>query len=476
MDDEDMSCTSNDDDDYDCCDDDYYNDCDVDATDDVAVTSTHSEEAEFECLNVAQVEKVFVESVKTLMLRLNIGDKVAKLLLVANSWDIEYIVSMYRMNRYDLFRQSHMAAKSDVAYEKPKNGYCSVCAIDGYESLASLQCGHCFCEQCWNCHIESRLSEGVATRIECMESECGVYCPPDFVYEILEKGPLRAKYDRFLFRDLVLSHRELKFCVGKDCQVVIRSNEDKPKRVTCESCHTAFCVKCGVDYHAPTSCDTIKQWLTKCADDSETANYISAHTKDCPQCHSCIEKAGGCNHIQCTRCRYHFCWMCFGDWKTHGSEYYECSRYKENPSVAAEANHVKARRALEKYLHYFERFENHSKSLKMEEQLRDKIRKKIEDKVNEHNGTWIDWQYLHSSVSLLTKCRYTLQYTYPFAYYMQSGPRKQLFEYQQAQLEKEVEELAWAVERADATARGALEAHMHRAEHKRQTLLHDFFF
>lgn len=49
--------------------------------------------------------------------------------------------------------------------------------------------------------------------------------------------------------------------------------------------------------------------------------------------------------------------------------------------MAAEANHVKARRALEKYLHYFERFENHSKSLKMEEELRDKIRKKIDDKV-----------------------------------------------------------------------------------------------
>ena len=61
-----------------------------------------------------------------------------------------------------------------------------------------------------------------------------------------------------------------------------------------------FCFKCGNNYHAPTDCDTIKRlnltqalilspwkflkkisprWLTKCADDSETANYISAHTK-----------------------------------------------------------------------------------------------------------------------------------------------------------------------------------------------------
>lgn len=38
--------------------------------------------------------------------------------------------------------------------------------------------------------------------------------------------------------------------------------------------------KCGLAYHAPTECEVIKQWLSKCEDDSETANYISAHTKD----------------------------------------------------------------------------------------------------------------------------------------------------------------------------------------------------
>lgn len=40
-----------------------------------------------------------------------------------------------------------------------------------------------------------------------------------------------------------------------------------------------FSFRCGSEYHAPTDCETIRQWLTKCADDSETANYISAHTK-----------------------------------------------------------------------------------------------------------------------------------------------------------------------------------------------------
>ena len=42
----------------------------------------------------------------------------------------------------------------------------------------------------------------------------------------------------------------------------------------------SYSFRCGIEYHAPTDCDVIKKWLTKCADDSETANYISAHTKD----------------------------------------------------------------------------------------------------------------------------------------------------------------------------------------------------
>ena len=43
------------------------------------------------------------------------------------------------------------------------------------------------------------------------------------------------------------------------------------------------------------------------------------------------------------------------DWKNHGSEYYECSRYKENPNIANESANVKAREALKKYLFYYER-------------------------------------------------------------------------------------------------------------------------
>jgi ariadne-2 len=166
--------------------------------------------------------------------------------------------------------------------------------------------------------------------------------------------------------------------------------------------------------------------------------------------------------------------MCLGDWKSHGSEYYECSRYKENPNIANESAHAQAREALKKYIFYFERWENHAKSLKLEEQTLSKIKSRIEEKVMKNSGTWIDWQYLLKAAELLMKCRYTLQFTYPYAYYLEKSPRKQLFEYQQAQLEAEVENLSWKVERAEITDRGDLENQMDIAEKRRLTLVRDF--
>lgn len=92
-----------------------------------------------------------------------------------------------------------------------------------------------------------------------------------------------------------------------------------------------------------------------------------------------------------------------------------------------------------------------------------------------NSSTWIDWQYLFVAASLLAKCRYTLQYTYPFAYYLEASSRKDLFEYQQAQLEAEIENLSWKIERAESTDRGDIQNQMDIAEKRRTTLLKDFF-
>ncbi|XP_039955283.1 potential E3 ubiquitin-protein ligase ariadne-2 [Bactrocera neohumeralis] len=518
--------------DNDCEYDDYYNsgeDCDVERLD---PKKTDPEYFEFVCLTVEEVEKLLNESVEKLNTILEITPSLAKVLLLEHQWDNQVVVDKYRKDANALLITARIkppnpflsipdplapsTSKDAVVFgtsssvsrssscsndDSPPNALislgicntyntvtpgggmisqrcqmCPVCASSQMgDKFFSLSCGHAFCKDCWSTFFDTQIFQGISTQIGCMAPMCNVRVPEDLVLTLVTRPVMRDKYQQFAFKDYVKSHPQLRFCPGPNCQIIVRSPEVCAKRVICTSCHTSFCFKCGMDYHAPTDCVVIKKWLTKCADDSETANYISANTKDCPKCHICIEKNGGCNHMLCFNCKHDFCWMCLGDWKTHGSEYYECSRYKDNPNIANESVHVQAREALKKYLHYYERWENHSKSLQLEQQTIDRLRDRINEKVMKGRGTWIDWQYLFNAAALLAKCRYTLQYTYPYAYFMESGSRKDLFEYQQAQLEAEIENLSWKIERAETTDLGDLENQMDIAEKRRTTLLKDFF-
>uniref|UniRef100_A0A8C7XT54 RBR-type E3 ubiquitin transferase n=1 Tax=Oryzias sinensis TaxID=183150 RepID=A0A8C7XT54_9TELE len=448
------------------------------------------EEYQFTCLTYKESQRVLMEEVNNVAAALKVLPSVAKLILVHFYWQVSQILDRCKSNPSLLMSDALVQPPSSSRLvTAPQSLQCGVCLqVVRRDYLLTLPCQHYFCTACWEQHCTVLVKDGTGVGISCMAQDCPLRMPEDFVLPLLQGEELKDKYRRYLFRDYIESHFRLQLCPGADCPIVIKVQEPRARRVQCSRCGEVFCFKCRQMYHAPTDCATIRKWLTKCADDSETANYISAHTKDCPKCNICIEKNGGCNHMQCSKCKHDFCWMCLGDWKSHGSEYYECSRYKENPDIVNQSQQAQAREALKKYLFYFERWENHNKSLQLEAQTYHRIQEKIQERVMNNLGTWIDWQYLHNAAKLLAKCRYTLQYTYPYAYYMESGQRKQLFEYQQAQLEAEIENLSWKVERADsyergvvggegdlsASDRGDLENQMHIAEQRRRTLLKDF--
>lgn len=268
------------------------------------------------------------------------------MLLHGHGWNVGEIVSKYRENASYLLVNSKIKPQTQPVNTAYSRYYtCPVCVtLHTADKFVGLTCGHLFCKDCWTMHCEVQINQGISTTISCMARDCNILAPEDFVLTHLTRPNFREKYQQFTFQDYVKTHPELRFCPGPNCPVVIRGKELKAKKAQCTYCKIVFCFKCGMEYHAPTDCHVIKKWLTKCADDSETANYISAHTKDCPKCHICIEKNGGCNHMQCYTCKYDFCWMCLGDWKSHGSEYYECSRYRENPNIAHESVHAQVRR------------------------------------------------------------------------------------------------------------------------------------
>lgn len=354
---------------------------------------------------------------------------------------------------------------------------CPVCllTVDETRVKTLALCGHTCCSECWEAYFGMQIQGGTVNNLSCMQDKCACRVPEEFVLECLNDEQMKSKFQELILMDYVVTHPELRFCPGVDCRVVIQADTPSARRVNCAECKSTFCFCCGGNYHAPVACADVKKWTQKLEDDSETANYMVANTKDCPKCNVCIEKSGGCNHMQCYKCRYDFCWMCLGDWASHGSSYYDCSKYKENPNLNSEKSKSDARTSLEKYLHYFQRWENHAQSLKLEDETRQKIENRINEKVMQSVGTWIDWQYLLNAGTLLEKCRYTLQYSYPYAYYLDdAGSRKDCFEHLQGQLEAEVEGLSWTVERAEITDRGELERQMDVAEKRRVALLRDF--
>jgi ariadne-2 len=379
---------------------DVYDGFDEDVIDDDKYLQNDPERYDYACVSEGDIWLVLHKEVTQLSKRLQIDEGIARLLLYHCKWSQEDICKRYNEDRVKLYIDAHI-------YPSVPDGSigmyieCPICFNDDTSSLMGLECGHIFCHSCWINHIAAKLERGLSITIECMQ--CDVRIPMEMVQELFKNSSKEYKcYHQRALTQLVESHPLIRWCPGKDCQMIFHVKEVLPKGIECANCKTRTCFQCGEEYHSPTDCESFKSWLIKCQDDSETANYIASNTKDCPKCSTAIEKNGGCNHMHCTKCNQDFCWMCMQDWAKHNSEYYQCSRYEANPD-AVKVKVTSAREALKKYLFYYERWENHHRSLLLEEQTREKIATHIKEHVTAGHGTWIDWQYLLDAADLLKK-------------------------------------------------------------------------
>jgi len=265
---------------------------------------------EFDCLTVEDIEKLLNERVEKLNTILQITPSLAKVLLLEHQWNNVAVVEKYRQDANALLVTARIkpptiavadtastsaaaAAASAQLLRLGSCGYkttastvpqyrsqmCPVCASSQLgDKFYSLACGHSFCKDCWTIYFETQIFQGISTQIGCMAQMCNVRVPEDLVLTLVTRPVMRDKYQQFAFKDYVKAHPELRFCPGPNCQIIVQSSEISAKRAICKACHTGFCFRCGMDYHAPTDCQVIKKWLTKCADDSET-KYKHTHTQ-----------------------------------------------------------------------------------------------------------------------------------------------------------------------------------------------------
>ncbi|CAD6568461.1 MAG: hypothetical protein CYPHOPRED_002569 [Cyphobasidiales sp. Tagirdzhanova-0007] len=389
---------------------------------------------------------------------LSLNDKEAAALLRHLKWNKEkrYFENPEKLRQdagIDFSEPTATGSKSQPRLKRIKGFQCEICCDDSEASMETiaLGCNHRYCRECYTSYLDQKIKEeGEAKSIQCMSHNCNIVVDERTV-ELLVDSSVMARYRELLNQSYVDDDPSLRWCPAPNCEYAVRCPGIAPKSldsvvptVQC-ACSTKFCFGCGLDMdHQPCICPIVKLWLRKCADDSETANWISANTKECPKCQATIEKNGGCNHMTCKKCKYEFCWICMGEWSAHGTSWYNCNRFDEKKE-GKDAN-SKSRASLERYLHYYNRYANHEQSAKLEKETYARIERRMEEIQSQSALSWIEVQFLKKAVDVLGECRATLKWTYAMAFYLVKGNHTSIFEANQSDLELAVENLSELLE------------------------------
>uniref|UniRef100_A0AC34R3X0 RBR-type E3 ubiquitin transferase n=1 Tax=Panagrolaimus sp. JU765 TaxID=591449 RepID=A0AC34R3X0_9BILA len=385
-------------------------------------------------------------------------------------WSKEILLEKYYENEspQQFFKKFDRDFPLDLNYVvqalPPRSGTCLICYDQ--KMLTGLSCGHLYCLACWHSYLSTRFHEYPDPFVLCPEPKCKQVVGDEIAMKLLTNEADKRFYQRVLINSFVECNKLLKWCPAPNCDKVIKVSHPECRAVTCD-CECTFCFKCSNEWHEPIDCELLSKWIKKCSDDSETSNWLNANTKDCPKCHVTIEKDGGCNHMTyCPKChvtiekdggcnhmtcrsqtcRFEFCWTCLGPWQPHGSGWYACNRFDDKAAKDARSQQENSRAALQRYLHYYNRFANHQNSLKFENRLMEQIKIKV-DQMQAQSFSWIETQFLIKSVQVLNKCRRTLMYTYAFAFYLQPNNITSIFEDNQRDLELATEQLSEVLER-----------------------------
>mmetsp|Transcript_17885 Transcript_17885/g.30055 ORF Transcript_17885/g.30055 Transcript_17885/m.30055 type:complete len:586 (+) Transcript_17885:274-2031(+) len=380
---------------------------------------------------------------------IGVNHSTATLLLRSVAWNKEDLLSQYMDDPEKVCTSAGVpgpnAASDKVVHSKEMDPFeCQICRGEGPIKVTALACGHVFCDTCWGQYLTMKINEA-DTQIVCPEQACKLHVSEDVVAALCQPATV-DKYRNYVLESFVNESRTTVWCPRADCGLAVVASSSSSKYVTCQQGHS-FCIKCKAEAHAPAGCDIVLAWMKKCDDDSETFNWLSANTQDCPKCHSTIEKNGGCNHMTCRKCKFEFCWTCLGNWQDH-SDFYTCNRYDPAKVKADEDGKATSRAALERYLFYYHRYMNHDASRKLDIANRDRAAKKMEDiQKREPHRLWGDVQFVGEATESLSSCRLVLKWTYVLAHSLTDDSKeKNLFCFLQEDLEKKTERLSELLE------------------------------
>jgi len=307
-------------------------------------------------------------------------------------------------------------------------GKCLVCFEEfPREELFDCGCAHGFCKECWGGYISSKVEDAsTCLRIDCPQPDCSRLVKGSLMAKIAAPEHLK-KIKMASIANFADKMGYICVCPGVDCTRYIKVPEHEKgvlvKDVRCSWCHTDFCFDCLGEAHRPISCELVHQWDLKNTTDRANMDWIVSHTKPCPSCNRPIEKNKGCMHMHCTRCGFHFCWLCMGDWNKHGEStggYYNCTLF-EKQKKEQDPNEKKreaAKKSLNRHLQFFERWSEHDRAMKILIKAKDEWENV--DKASLSTARHIPagaLQFVSEAWDVVNHCRRVLKWTYVAAYF-----------------------------------------------------------
>ncbi|XP_041104806.1 ankyrin repeat and IBR domain-containing protein 1-like isoform X2 [Polyodon spathula] len=371
--------------------------------------------------------------------------------------------------------------------DMPMCGIC-MCNITVFEDPVDMACGHEFCRACWEGFLNLKIQEGEAHNIFCPAYDCFQLVPVDVIESVVSRE-MDKRYLQFDIKAFVENNPAIRWCPAAGCGRAVRLTRQGPgitgsdslnfpllraPAVDCGKSHL-FCWECLGEAHEPCHCQTWKMWLQKVSEmkpeelgvneayeDAANCLWLLTNSKPCANCKSPIQKNEGCNHMQCAKCKYDFCWICLEEWKKHSSStggYYRCTRYEviqqveeqsKEMTVEAEKQH-KTFQELDRFMHYYTRYKNHEHSYQLEQRLLKTAKEKMEQlskALSRAEGGPPDTTFIEDAVCELLKTRRILKCSYPYGFFLEpKSTKKEIFELMQTDLEMVTEDLAQKVNR-----------------------------
>jgi len=182
---------------------------------------------------------------------------------------------------------------------------CPVC-FNQVISPIKLQCGHSWCRSCFANYLVAAIDNKIFP-LTCLgqEATCSQPVSVAVARDVLNADDFDRVINASFFAYVYSRPDEFHYCPTPDCPQIYRS-APPDTILQCPSCLARICPSCHTEAHDGMSCANrdmegeklFKEWM-------ETHDV-----KSCPGCKASIEKVAGCNHMTCTQCQTHICWVC----------------------------------------------------------------------------------------------------------------------------------------------------------------------